>query len=191
MKEGKPAYVTALGQSDAPGGWRGAKAHGGILINVESNEVILKNLSMPHSPRIFNNKLYVLLSGTGELAEVDTQKGTYNVVTRMPGFVRGMTRHGDYLFIGMSKLRTKSTAFNDLPISKKSLFSGVMIVHLPTGSIVGNIKYENSVDEIFDVQVLPSMKRPGIINTSKNTHHMTIVTPEESFWAVPQETAKA
>lgn len=186
MQNGKPAYVTALGKSDVEKGWRANKASGGILMDVASKEIILQNLSMPHSPRIYNNALYLLISGTGELAEVDTTSGKYSVITTMPGFARGMDLCGDYLFIGLSKLRTDSKDFQNLPVSKNSISAGVMIVYLPTGEIAGSILYENSVEEIFDVKVLPGMKRPGIINTSKNFHQLSIVTPTDAFWLTPE-----
>ncbi len=187
LKDGKPTYVSCLGESDTAGGWRANKAKGGILMDVDSNEIILKGLSMPHSPRIYDNKTFILISGTGELAEVDINKGSYTVINQVPGFARGMSKYGDYLFIGLSKIRTRSSSFQDLPISKKSLFSGIVVVHLPTGSIVGNIRYQTSVEEIFDVQVLPALRRPGILNNSKALHNFAIVTPTDSFWAVKEE----
>ncbi len=51
MVDGRPAYVTALGQTDEPAGWRPEKARGGIVMDVESGEVMARGLSMPHSPR--------------------------------------------------------------------------------------------------------------------------------------------
>lgn len=52
MVDGKPKYVTALGTTDTAGGWRDDKLTGGILMDVESNEVLLEGLAMPHSPRV-------------------------------------------------------------------------------------------------------------------------------------------
>jgi uncharacterized protein (TIGR03032 family) len=125
----------------------------------------------------------VLLSATGELAEVDVKTKTYKVLKQLDGFVRGMDRIGDYIFIGLSKLRQTSTAFADLPIAKRSVFCGIVVMHIPTTSITGFIKYENSVEEIYDVKVLPGMQRPGILNHEKPDFRMAISTPEKTFWA--------
>src|SRR3989441_2826237 len=38
MVEGKPKYVTALGETDTPGGWRANKASGGIVMDIETHE---------------------------------------------------------------------------------------------------------------------------------------------------------
>lgn len=178
-----PRYVTVLGRTDTPQGWRANKATGGCIIDVTTNEVVVDGLPMPHSPRFYDGKLYVLLSGTGELAEVDIQNKKYTVRKQLDGFVRGMDRIGDYLFIGLSKLRQTSTAFADLPIAKRSVFSGIMVMHLPTNSISGFIKYENSVEEIYDVKVLPGMQRPGILNHEKSDFRMAISFPDKTFWA--------
>ena len=42
MVDGRPRYVTALGETDAPAGWRANKARGGILMDVDSGEVITR-----------------------------------------------------------------------------------------------------------------------------------------------------
>ena len=55
-----PAYVTALGETDTENGWREHKATSGCLIHVPSGEVVLRGLSMPHSPRLYQGQLYLL-----------------------------------------------------------------------------------------------------------------------------------
>lgn len=178
-----PRFVTVLGKTNAPNGWRATKATGGCLIDIASHEILVENLPMPHSPRIYDNKVYVLLSATGELAEIDMDNKNYKVLKRFDGFVRGMDRIGDYIFIGLSKLRQTSAAFADLPIAQRSIFCGIVALHLPTASMVGYIKYENSVEEIYDVKVLPGMLRPGILNLEKPEFRMALSTPTKTFWA--------
>jgi uncharacterized protein (TIGR03032 family) len=177
-----PRYVTVLGKTDTQQGWREKKATGGCIIDITTNEIVAENLPMPHSPRLYDGRLYVLLSATGELAEIDTKTKSYKVLKQLDGFVRGMDRMGDYIFIGLSKLRQTSQAFADLPIAKRSIFCGIVVLHLPTNSITGFIKYENSVEEIYDVKVLPGMQRPGIMNHEKPDFRMAISTPEKTFW---------
>jgi hypothetical protein len=62
-----------------------------------------------------------------------------------------------------------------------------MVMYLPMGSIVGHIKYESSVEEIYDVQILEDVRRPGILNTQNPLHKMSIVTPEVTYWAAPEK----
>ena len=93
-----------------------------------------------------------------------------------------MDKYGDYLFIGVSKLRHQSQVFGDLPIAKTS-FAGIIIVHLPTGSIVGHIRYETSVEEIYDVKILPGYLRPGIVSFDKEGASSAITSPVGDFWA--------
>ena len=95
---------------------------------------------MPHTPRIFNNELYVLLSATGELAKINKENGSYEVIVKIGGFVRGMSLHKDYLFVGQSKIRKKSSTFGKLPFAKDANQAGIVIVHLPTASISGKIR---------------------------------------------------
>lgn len=69
-----PAYVTVLGEADQENGWRDQKATGGCLIEVGSDKVLLRGLSMPHSPRSYQGELYFLNSGYGSLNRYDPTK---------------------------------------------------------------------------------------------------------------------
>lgn len=181
-KDNEIKYVTALGNTNSRQAWRDTKMSGGILMEFPSGKVILSGLAMPHSPRIYNGKLYVLNSAKGELLCVDPNTGSYEVVVQLGGFARGMSMHGDYLFIGLSKLRHNSKTFSDLEISKTS-FAGVVAVYLPYKSIVGHFKYEMSVDEIYDVKVIADSKRPSLLSVDMPIHNQAIITPHGSFWS--------
>lgn len=176
-------YLTALGSANSYQGWRMNKMNGGILMEYPSGKIILDGLSMPHSPRIYDGKLYLLNSALGELIEVDRQNGTYKVIVDLGGFARGMDRLGDYLFIGMSKMRHVDEAFSDLSIVKTS-FAGVIAVHLPTATIVGRATYLMSVDELYDVKLLPGKIRPNIVSADMEVHQQAIEFNDMSFWTV-------
>lgn len=184
FKEGKPGYVTALSQTDTPGGWREKRLNGGVVVDVPSNSLVAEGLAMPHSPRIYDNKLYLLESATGNLVIIDTSTGKKETVLALNGFARGMDRIGDFIFIGLSHLRKKSGSFEGLPVSEKSIFCGVVVVHLPTARIVANLKYEDSVEEIYDVRIMRGMRRPGLVSAQKGEHRMALTTPGEDYWAV-------
>ncbi|SMD34638.1 TIGR03032 family protein [Reichenbachiella faecimaris] len=190
MKNGHPEFVTSLGTTNSAFGWRENKAKGGAMIHVPSGEILTTGLAMPHSPRLEGNKLFALLSATGELIEVDQQSGKYEVVTKIPGFVRGMSRYGNLLFIGLSKMRKSSPTFKDLPIAQESIFPGIVVVDANTGKIVGHIKYETSLEEIYDVKIISGMLRPGIMGVNTDDHRNGLSLPTQGFWAVPEEPKK-
>lgn len=188
VENDKPKYLTALGQTNSPKSWRTSKANGGVLIDAASQMLILKGLPMPHSPRQYEEGLFVLLSATGELIRVDIDRQSYEVIHRFDGFVRGMDRVGDILFIGLSKLRTTSTAFGDLPIAAHSPVCGVAAFHLPSRKFIGQLKYESSVEEIYEVKVLHGSSRPAIMSIEKKDHEGVITVPEGVFWPLSAET---
>ena len=188
MSQDKPKYISALGSNDFGHSWREDITRGGVIIDIDSKEVIARNLAMPHSPRIYDNKLYVLLSAQEKLVCIDIDKGTSEDVAFIGGFVRGMCRLGDFLFIGTSKLRKNSSAFQDLEIANKADVASVTILHLPTATIMAKLTYHSSVDEIYDIQVIPEVKRPNIINTLKGDHHRAVHLPGAATWAsTPEE----
>ncbi len=190
LENNKIKFVTALGKIDSPQGWRENKMKGGIVMEYPSGKIIADKLAMPHSPRVYNGKLYLLNSAQGELIRIDPETGNKEVICNVGGFARGMSRYGDYLFIGVSKLRHNSKVFSDLPIAGTS-FSGVVAVYLPYGSIAGSIKYTMSVDEIYDVKVLVGLKRPSILSDSVKIHKLALSIPGQTMWAQLSEDKKS
>ncbi|MGH8606105.1 MAG: DUF4915 domain-containing protein, partial [Gammaproteobacteria bacterium] len=74
LVDGRPKYVTALGETDTAGGWRANKRNGGLLMDVETHQISLRGLSMPHSPRWSQDKLWFLESGQGSLAVAELER---------------------------------------------------------------------------------------------------------------------
>ncbi len=182
LQNGKPVYATALSSTDHAQGWRDALPNNGILMDIESNEIIAGNLPMPHSPLLLGSELFLLLSATGELVKMDVQTGKHELVVRLNGFVRGLCQQGEFVFIGLSRLRKTSSIVAKLDFVDKENMAGVAVVHLPTGELVGEVHYHTSVDEIYDVVVLPDCQRPGILNTENPIHKTGITTPGLAVW---------
>lgn len=185
--EGNPKYVTALGKSDTFEGWRPGKIKGGIILDVETNQVICDELPMPHSPRIYNGELYCLLSADGQLVRINVENGSYEIMHDFNGYVRGMAKYDDYLFVGLSKIRKKGSSFGDLPIAQKSIKCGIDILHFPTMSKVAQIQYQTSVEELYDVKILEGMSRPNVLSTMKDDFRKALVIPEGTYWAREQK----
>ncbi|MBX3412471.1 MAG: TIGR03032 family protein [Pirellulales bacterium] len=191
LRDGKPAWVTALGETDTAGGWRDNKAAGGILIDVESGEIISRGLCMPHSPRWYNNMLWVLNSGEGELCLVDPANGERQTVCRLPGYLRGLSFLGPYALIGMSKVREKHI-FGGLPIQQRheQLHCGVAVVDLRSGTHVGNFEFTAGCTELYDVQFLPGIMRPTILNAQQEAVRQAVTNPDSSYWLRPSAEVK-
>lgn len=155
LRDSKPRYVTALGQTDEPLGWRKNKATGGLLMDIQSNKVLLDGLSMPHSPRWHQGSLWFQESGRGALCRYDEVTGKAVDVAQIPGFTRGMQMIGDIALIGVSKVRESAT-FSGLPVTKlPKRVCGVWVVNIKSGEIVTFIEFTSGVDEIFAVNILP------------------------------------
>ncbi len=178
--DGRPKYVTALGETDTAGGWRADKPQGGCLMEVGSGEVISRSLSMPHSPRLHEGRLWLLESGTGRLALIDASTGWREAVAEVPGFARGLAMCGPYAFIGLSKIRPTS-AMDGVPLARRreELKCGVAVVDLRSGGVVAFLEFQTAVEEIFDVQLLRGPRFPEVLGFQKNSLHHTFVIPPE------------
>ena len=185
--DGRPAVVSALGATDTPRGWSDERLGGGVLLDVPSGDVIATGLAMPHSPRLVSvdgtETVYVLLSATGVLATVDRADGTVTEVCDLGGFARGIAVRGDYLFIGVSKIRQAST-FAGLPVSERATEAGVAVVHAPSGRVAARLTFQASVEEIYDVAVLPELARPGVVGPGQDVLGRAIPTEAGGYWAL-------
>ena len=182
-EHGRVRYVTAFGQTNTAEGWRVNKLRGGLVMDVQSNEVVVDGLAMPHSPRMYQGKLYLLSSATEELLCVDPINKRIESVAKVEGFIRGLSFKGDYAFIGTSKLR-KSHTFGDLPIANKKIKAGVMVVNLKSKQKAGEIIYDDDLQEIYDVHVLDAKRRPNILNLPMSEQYRAMLTPEGARWIV-------
>jgi len=175
-----PAYVTVLGETDIENGWRDNKASGGCLIHVPSGEVVLRGLSMPHSPRLYKNQLYLLDSGHGALLRVDPLSGERSTVAHLPGFTRGLDCFAGYAFVGLSQIR-ETAVFGGLPISERQqeLKCGLAVVNLSNGSVDGLLWFKTGIQEAFAVAVLPGWRNPAVIGPDTSTDS------SQTVWLVP------
>lgn len=186
-----PRYVTALGESNEAGGWRKNKRDGGILIDVDRQEIIARGLSMPHSPRWYRDKLWLLHSGTGGIGFVDPASGRYQPVAELPGFTRGLSFAGPFAFVGLSQVR-ESAVFSGIAISERpdsERSCGVWVVNIDSGETVAWVKFQDAVQEIFAVEILPQAKFPDVVIDDREILAGSFVLPDTALAEVPASLA--
>jgi uncharacterized protein (TIGR03032 family) len=167
MKDGEPKYVTAVCRSDTVDGWRDRRDNGGVIIDVETDEIVCEGLSMPHSPRWHDGKLWVLNAGTGYLGWVDFENKAFVPFTFCPGFLRGLSMIGNVAAIGLSKARNGRFSGLELDDELKKrdadAWCGVQIVSLTNGDVLQWVRFEGDISEIFDISFLPGVRNPMMV----------------------------
>jgi len=164
MQNGKAMYVSAISRSNTIDGWRDRRSDGGVVIDTTSNRIVCSKLSMPHSPRLHQSKLWVLNSGAGELGWVDLEKERFHPLAFCPGFLRGLAFRGRFAFVGLSKPRYQR--FEGLALDRKLAaadsepWCGVQVVDSQTGACVEWFRIDGAVSEIFDVGIVPDVACP-------------------------------
>jgi uncharacterized protein (TIGR03032 family) len=165
MQEGRPKYAPAVAATDVADGWRDKRGAGGIVIDVERNEIVMQKMSMPHSPRMHDGRLWVLESGTGYFGACDVASGSFERMTFCPGYLRGLSFHGRYAVVGLSQPRENKT-FSGLPLDEALQKRGaepqcaLMVIDIRSGDIVHWLKIAGLVHELYDVVCLADIRRP-------------------------------
>ena len=160
LVDGKPKYACCISESDALDGWRDHRESGGVIIDIESNEIVCRGLSMPHSPTMHKGELWVLNSGSGELGVV--AEGKFEPRVFLPGFLRGLHFVGRFAIVGSSHDRHENR-FSGLELGKKleekktSSVCGVFVVDTTDFSIAHRVGFMG-VDELYDLCVVPGCR---------------------------------
>ncbi|WP_120634996.1 TIGR03032 family protein [Ruegeria sp. EL01] len=187
LESGELAYVTAVSRSDTIDGWRDRRSYGGVVIDARTDEIVCDGLSMPHSPRVHNGKLYVLDSGSGRLGEIVREsgfgKGRFEEIAFCPGFVRGLAFHDNFAIVGLSKPRYER--FEGLPLDEKlreadsEPWCGVQIIDLQKKEVAAWFRIDGAVQELYDVAALPNVDC-GMSLSFATDHIRSFVTYEKS-----------
>ena len=191
LRDGEPAFVTALGRTDTAGGWRARKATDGILMQAPSGAVVLDGLAMPHSPRWHAQRVYLLNSGAGELLSVEPESSHAQTVCRLQGYLRGLHIAGRHALVGLCQIR-ETEVFGGMPVQTAypQLLCGIAVVDLVAGQQVGLLKIVSGCTEIFDVRLLPGQRRPAILNLEQKDIQEAVSVPGANYWLRPENIRK-
>lgn len=179
VKDGQPAYVTCLSQTNVFEGWREKRRAGGVVLEVPTGEVVSEGLSMPHSPRFYQGTLWMLQAGTGEFGRIDLATGRFEPICFLPGFARGLAFVGNHAVIGLSQPRENRT-FEGLMLNERLKAEGVSaqcavcVVNLRTGDIEHRLEIGGVVTEIYDVNLLAGVTRPKVLGFRNEEIRFTI-----------------
>ena len=164
----RPAFVTAISRSDVADGWRERRQDGGVVLDVASGEVVAEGLSMPHSPRLRDGRLWLLNSGKGELGWMDPKDGRFTAVAFCPGYARGLAFIGRWALVGLSRPRGNQT-FEGLELAQSLAAKdtaprcGLLVVDTETGRTEDWLRFEHTLDELYDVAVMPGIRQPEAV----------------------------
>ncbi|MBI5761431.1 MAG: TIGR03032 family protein [Planctomycetales bacterium] len=184
MRDGRAAFVTVVARSDVADGWRDRRRDGGCVIDVASGETVTSGLSMPHSPRWYRDRLWVLNSGTGEFGHVDLGNGKFEPIAFCPGYLRGMAFAGDYAVVTLSKPR--HVTFHGLELDDRLSHRGaepqcgLQVIDLRTGTIAHWLRLDGTlVTELYDSVVLPGVRQPMAVGFKTNEIERLLLVDEE------------
>ncbi|MCF6442703.1 TIGR03032 family protein [Pseudoalteromonas luteoviolacea] len=165
MLDGQPRYVTTFNTQDYQDSWR--TELNGTLMDVEKNEILISGLSMPHSPRCHDGKVYLCNSGEGEILCYDPKTCEKSVLCTLPGFTRGLTFYGDLMLVATSHVRS-STVVNDIPLTKahtqKDTVCGIWIINKQNGEILSKLQFKGDVSQLYDLCIIPNSTFPEMIS---------------------------
>lgn len=180
LRQGKLAYASSFSQTDTHEGWRQFQRNGGTITDIATNEIVVSGLSMPHSPRVYQDQLWLAQSGAGEFGRVDIQAGKFEPMVFGAGFLRGLAFWRNFAIVGSSKPR-HSDFFNDLVLGERlasqslAPLRGLHIIDLKAGEIAHSLSLEGVQGEIYDVVVLPGVRRPIALSTTDDLQkHVTV-----------------
>lgn len=180
--QGDIRYVSAFSQSNSQESWRDQAGLGtGLIVDVQSHAPVVTRLSMPHSPRWYQGRLYYLNSAEEQLCSFDPATGENTTLLQAQGFLRGMDFYQHYAFIGVSRLR-KTSSFGFLPIAKRVIKPGFIIVDLLKREVVGEVLLPDGVDEVFDIKILNEPSQVTLYESERPGNQQACIADLGAAW---------
>lgn len=152
MEGGSPKFVTALAESSEPGGWRLSVPDNGVLIDIETGST-LRGLSLPHSPHLIGNNVWLVEAGKGLLVCVD-EHGCKEVVASLDGVARGLALLGNAAIVGISGVRKSSSSSHLVERFGESADARISLVDMQRGNVVEQIRVPG-LQEISSLTLVP------------------------------------
>ena len=155
LRDGALAYVTLAAVSNEKDGWRRQAIGGGQVIDAATHRVVAEGLNLPHAPRLYRNRLWILDSGSGGFGWIDCERRRFERFAELPGFPRGLRFLGDHALVTTSRLRG---AQDGSP--------GIHWVNIKTGRIDHQLSLQGTFSEAIDVAVIPGEAVPRLAGLS-------------------------
>jgi len=174
MLNGKPKYVTTFNMEDSRDSWSEGRIDYGTLIDIDTDEILIEGMIMPHSPKVYKGEVYVCESGLGVVWRYNPITKEKAQVVKLQGFTRGLYFYGGVMFVGLSQVRA-SEIKTPSPISTMydETYAGVWMINLEDNTEIGHIKCDGDVDQIYDIAIIPDSTMPELLNVNSSlTRHI-------------------
>ena len=182
LQDSEITWATACSTGNTATSWRNAREEGGVVVHIPTGAIAAAGLTMPHSPRWHQGKLWLLNSGTGELGWIEQER--FQPLCALPGFVRGLAFAGGCAVVGLSKLR--SPQFTGLPLEERlegganpQGCCGIRVIDLDNGNVLHSLNLPEPIDELFDVAVLEQCRQPQALGLLDDAIDSLVKLPQQ------------
>ncbi|MBF0358495.1 MAG: DUF4915 domain-containing protein [Magnetococcales bacterium] len=152
-------YVTSFSDTSTRLGWESNFNKAGKVIDITDDRVVSSGLTLPCSPVLYRNSVWLLNSGTSEFGYVDIKSGEFSSVFRTPGYPTALAFFENYAFITLSTsiagIKPPSEDFSD-----DLQPSGLIVYNLDKACIVHWIRLGFESAEVNSIALLPDTPMP-------------------------------
>ncbi len=181
----QPVFVTMAAETEARRGWKQSIIGGGAVYDVETSIPVIGGLTLPASPRLYSDRLWMLESGSGYFGVVDPANGRFEKAILCPGFVRGLAFHENFAVTSTSR-QFAGQDISGMPVEENLQRSraeprcALVVLDLQQGVLAHWMRIEGQVSEIQDVAILPGVRRPAAIGLDgEEIQRILSIAPEQ------------
>ena len=130
----------------------------GVIFSGRTREPVCTGLTRPHSARRSGERLWVANSGYGELGFVS--RGALEVVSRFPGWTRGLCLVGDIAFVATSRVIPRYAGYAPgLDVANSRC--AVHAVSVSSGRVLGSLDWPYG-SQVFAIDWMENQKGSGL-----------------------------
>jgi uncharacterized protein (TIGR03032 family) len=130
----------------------------GVVFSGATREPVVRGLTRPHSARLHKRRLWVDNSGYGEFGVV--REGRFEVISRLPGWTRGLSFCEGIAFVGTSRVIPRFRQYApglDVGRSRCALHA----IDIASGAVLGSLTWPHG-NQIFAIDWLKRSQSSGL-----------------------------
>jgi uncharacterized protein (TIGR03032 family) len=129
----------------------------GVIFDGATREPLVHGLTRPHSARLHRKRLWVANSGYGEVGFV--RDGSFEVLTRLPGWTRGLCLRDRTAFVGTSRVIPRFHRYAP-GLDIEGSLCGLHAVDISTGEVLGSLVWPTG-NQVFGLDWAPGGMTSG------------------------------
>ena len=178
VHNGELKYASAWSEGDTKFSWMFDYKNKGVVIDTVTNEIVCRDLTLPGTLKIEDDKLWLAQSGTGFIGTIDPIQKVFQPLIFCPGYISAFELTKGFAVVALSRPMNNDYKKWELgeQLKKRDIepWCGIFIIDLKLNKLVHWFRMEGLVNEVNDLTLIDGYIKPSLIGFRNDQVKKTI-----------------